>query len=52
MKLKLPQKIHKNREEGEGEFFWLARIYTPAFIKKAREVRLSSYLVGYLIFQI
>ena len=26
MKLKWPQKIHKNREE----FFWLARIYTPA----------------------
>ena len=36
MKLKYPPKIHKNREEfkrGE-EFFWLARIYTPALLVK------------------
>ena len=32
MKLKLPQKIHKNRKNfrgGREEFSWLARIYIP-----------------------
>ena len=43
MKPKWPKKISKNREEfqqnleGGGKFFWLARIYTPAW-------NCSSYL--------
>ena len=46
MKLKLSQKIHKNREEfkrGGGNFFSLARIYSPAFILNEMIFFLKNY---------